>query len=193
MLVGRVVKLLFPLVTAAVVLGAEALHARLIGKYPITTEPRFAWVVVLIVVIWTTTYAAGVSEPVGTSASRFVRASAAVGSGLAIVGVIELLVRRPLLPLFVLGVCVVVLVPTLTLAATLAQRSHARAGQHTRVVAVCEEAEGLRLAREVDRAPELPSVLEAVVRPRDALRHADDRVPRDPRTTGGRHAPCPRP
>src|SRR5579872_396880 len=175
--VGRVVKLLFPLVTAAVVLGAEALHAKLIGDYPITTEPRFAWVIVLIVVLWTTTYVAGVSEPVGTNASRFVRASAAVGSGLAIVGVIELLARRPLLPLFVLGVCVVVLVPALTLTATLAQRSHARAGQHTRVVAVCEESDGLRLARDVDRAPELPTILAAVVRPRDVLPAGDDSRP----------------
>ena len=165
----RSVKLLTPLVTVAVVLGSEVVHALFIGDYPITTEPRFAWVLVLIALILVAGYAVGVNEPVGSDGSHLLRSAASVGGSVVVVSVLQLLVGGALLPRFVLGVSFVVLTPGLALLSSLAQRSIERQSEQERVVALVGEEESERLRREVGRVPERPAFLAAVVDPLDAL------------------------
>ncbi|MGH9296272.1 MAG: hypothetical protein ACRD0B_13150, partial [Acidimicrobiales bacterium] len=173
----RSVKLLTPFVTVAVVLGAEVVHAIFIGRYSLTTEPRFAWVLVLIALLLVTTYAAGVNELMGGQGSRVLRAAVAVGSAVAVVGIIQLVSRRPLLPLFVLGVAVAVLTPALVAAGGLTERTRRRQSGQERVVALVGDEESERLGREIVRAPERPSLLCAMVAPTDAIPTADDPAP----------------
>jgi len=168
----RSVKLLTPLVTVAVVLGSEVVHALFIGDYPITTEPRFAWVLVLIALILVASYAVGVNEPVGSDGSHLLRAAAAVGGSVVVVSVLQLVGAGPLVPRFVLGVTFVILTPALALLSSLAQRSLEHRGEQERVVAVVGEEENERLKREIERVPEQPAVLVTVLDPLDALPYA---------------------
>ena len=174
---ARSVKLLTPLVTVAVVLGAEVVHALFIGDYPITTEPRFAWVLVLIGLVLTASYAVGVNEPVGKEGSHLLRSAAAVGGAVVVVSVIQLLSAGPLIPRFVLLVTFVVLTPALTLLATLGQRAREHRSDQERVIVLVGDEERERLRREVERAPERPARLVVVMSPHEALPSAEDPSP----------------
>lgn len=162
-------KFLPPLATFAVVFGAAVIHARLIGHYPMPQEPRFAWTLVLVALIWVSTYAAGVTEQLVGSGARLLRAGGAVGSAVVAVSLIQLVTRKPLLPLFVIGVTVVVLVPLLALAAAAGERSRLLQSQQERVVALVGPEEQERLRADVAKAPERPAFLACLVSAKDGL------------------------
>lgn len=163
----RSVKLLTPLVTVAVVLGAEIVHAEFIGMYPVTAEPRFAWVLALVAILWVTTYAVGVNDPVGTDGSRLLRAAGAVGAAVIVVSLVQLVSGEPLLPRFVLLITFAVLTPTLTLVSAVGEHSRLASTQE-RVVAVVGAEESERLLREIVRAPERPAHIAALIDPASA-------------------------
>jgi lipopolysaccharide/colanic/teichoic acid biosynthesis glycosyltransferase len=165
----RVSNLLTPLVTAVVVLAAAVLHARFIGHYPITEEPRFGWVLVLIGLIWLTSYAVGVTEHLVSGGARLLRASGAVGSAVVVVSLIQLVSRKPLLPLFVLGISVLSLIPVMALAAAASERGRVYRGQQERAVVLVGVDEQERLRTEAARAPERPVQLACIVAPKEAL------------------------
>jgi lipopolysaccharide/colanic/teichoic acid biosynthesis glycosyltransferase len=173
----RSVKLLAPLVTVAVVLGSEVVHALFIGDYPVSTEPRFAWILVLTALILVATYAVGVNDPVGSDGSHLLRAASAVGGSVVLVSVLQLVTAGPLVPRFVLGVTFVVLTPALALLASLSQRSLEHRSEQERVIALVGEEESERLKREMGRVPERPAYLCAVLDPLDALPYPDNPVP----------------
>ncbi len=174
---SRSIRLLTPALTLAVVLGIAELHARYIGHYPLTEEPRFAWVLALAVVIWITTYAFGVTEPGLTRSSRLARAMAAVGTAVLFVAVVQLLDSSPPLPRFDLGLGIVILVPLLTAVTGASDRSMAARGPQDRVLALVSPEESERLERDLKRAPERPSEVVCAVDPSAVLPTVECQAP----------------
>lgn len=173
----RSVKLLTPLVTVALVLGSEVIHAHFIGDYPVLQEPRFAWVCVLAFLILVTTYAAGVTEAQIPTEARFLRALGGVSSAAIIFALVQLIARTPLVPLFVLGLSSALVIPTITLLSTWSERSRVQMNEQERVVAVVELGEQARLHTDVNGPLERPAALAAVVTPKTVLPTDDDPDP----------------
>ena len=159
----RLIKALTPLVTVALVIGAEVIHARYIGDYPVTQEPRFAWVLVLAFLMLVTTYAAGVTEQLIDPRSRFARAVGAVASAVLVLSVIQLLARAPLVPLFVLGLSSLLVMVATSFLATFSERSRVHKGTQEQVVAVVNLADQDQLRQDMKGPLERPAVLAAVV------------------------------
>jgi lipopolysaccharide/colanic/teichoic acid biosynthesis glycosyltransferase len=174
----RSVKLLAPLVTLLVVVGCAEIHARYVGHYSLLhNDPRLPWLIVLVAVLWTTTYAAGVTETAIGREARLLRSTAAALSAVVVVSVIQLISRRALLPDFDLGMSVVFLIPLLTIIAGIGERSRAHQGTRERVVAVVGEEDAELLRREVTSGAEQPADLVAVVVPKEALPSEGDEMP----------------
>jgi lipopolysaccharide/colanic/teichoic acid biosynthesis glycosyltransferase len=173
----RSLRLLIPALTAVIVLLIGAIHAR-IHNYPLAHHGAvLEWLIALIALLWTTTYAAGVNEPGLAFGTRFVRAAGAVGSAIVIIALLQLVLRTPLLPLFDLGLSVVVLIPGLAALAALAQRSAALQGDQERVIAVVDGGERERLSRDVGVRPEQHSLLVLAAQPAEITATPDQPTP----------------
>ncbi len=159
----RLIKALTPLVTVALVLGAEVVHSRYIGHYPVTQEPRFAWVLVLAFLMLVTTYAAGVTEQLVEPRARFARAVGAVVSAVLALSVIQLLARAPLVPLFVLGLSSLLVMVATTLLATFSERTRVHQGTQEQVVAVVNLDDQEQLRHDMRGPLERPAALAEVV------------------------------
>ena len=155
----RLLRLLVPALTAVIVLLIGAIHAR-IHHYELARHgSTLAWLLVLIALLWATSYAGGVSETGVPFGSRFVRSAGAVGAAVVIVALLQLVLRTPLLPLFDLGLSVVVLIPTLAALSSIAQRSLTLEGEQERVIALVDDEERERLTRDIGVRPEHHSLL----------------------------------
>ncbi|MHB8458279.1 MAG: sugar transferase, partial [Acidimicrobiales bacterium] len=172
----RSVKFLTPLVTVAVVLGAEIAHAKLIGHYPVLQEPRFGWVVALTTLILLSTYAVGVTEVRITTGARLLRAAGAVGAAIVVLSLFQAAIGQALLPRFVLAVTLV-LIPAQTLVSAVTERSRLHQDEQERVVALIGPAERERLASDMKGPLELPAVLKVAVPPKAALPTDADPTP----------------
>jgi lipopolysaccharide/colanic/teichoic acid biosynthesis glycosyltransferase len=175
----RSVKWLTPLVTVAVVLGAEVVHARFVAPkpYPVFQEPRFGWVVVLTALILVASYAAGVTEQGISLGSRALRALGSVGAAIVILSLAQATGSQPLLPRFVLFVAVLTLPPLQALLSAAGERSRIQQGEQERVVAVIGADEEARLVSDLGGALERPAVLRASVRAKSAQPTDDDDLP----------------
>lgn len=159
----------------AVLLIAVA-HATLVGHYPIWREPRFAWECVLIALILVATYATGVTESRVADGDRLVRSAAGVGCSLALLGVAELVLRHPVLPLFVLGGSVLV-VPVQVTVARLADRTLQGQRELDRALVIVGAEERPRLLNDFKGTLERPAALVAAVDPRALETTGDARSP----------------
>jgi lipopolysaccharide/colanic/teichoic acid biosynthesis glycosyltransferase len=177
---ARSTRLLSPVLTAVLVLLIDDLHGHTLGHYGLTTEPRFAWLLAFIALIWITTYAAGVNESAGLSnGARLVRSVGAVGSAVVIIALVEVIAvalqshsagaQHLYVPTFDLGLTVVFLAPGLTVLASATHRSLTIQGQQERVIALVGDEERERLLRDVLRRPERPSVVAATLAPADVV------------------------
>ncbi|MGO9558556.1 MAG: sugar transferase [Acidimicrobiales bacterium] len=173
----RPVRFLTPLVTVAVVVGAEVVHARLIGHYAVFAEPRFAWVMALTVLTLTTTYATGVTESGITIGARFLRSVGAVGAAIIILSLIQLAATKTLLPRFVLLVSLVGVILLQTLVSAAGERSRIQRGEQERVVAVVGPDERDRLVNDLNGSLELPAVLRAAVAADSLVPTGEDATP----------------
>lgn len=162
-LMTRLVKALTPLVTVALVIGAEVVHSRYIGDYPVTQEPRFAWVLVLAFLMLVTTYAAGVTEQLIEPRVRFLRAVGAVVSADLVLSVIQLLARVPLVPLFVLGLSSLFVMTATTLLAAFSERSRVHKGTQEQVLAIVNQQDQDQLRHDLAGPLERPAVLAGLV------------------------------
>lgn len=168
---ARSLRLLIPALTAVVVLLIGAVHGQLhhytllpflrqsSGKRLPWRPAVFGWLLALIVLLWATTYAAGVNERSLLFGDRLVRSAGAVGSAVVIIALVQLVLRTPLLPLFDLGLSVIVLVPGLAALASQVQRSVTLEGESERVLAVVDKDERERLTRDIAVRPEHHSLL----------------------------------
>jgi lipopolysaccharide/colanic/teichoic acid biosynthesis glycosyltransferase len=173
---ARSVRILIPALTVVIVLLIAAIHAQ-IHHYEITDEPRFGWILGLIAILLTTTYAAGVNEPNVPFGARFVRSAGAVFGAVAIVSILQFVSSKQTLPRFDLGLSVVALIPGLAVLSALAQRSATLEGEQERVVALVEGEEQERLVRDIGVRPERHSFLVAAVPPTDLLPTAEEPSP----------------
>ena len=161
----RLLRLLVPALTAIIVLLIGAIHTQ-IHHYQLARHgSTLAWLIALIALLWATSYAGGVNETGVPFGSRFVRSAGAVGAAVVIVALLQLVLRTPLLPLFDLGLSVVVLVPTLAALSSIAQRSLTLEGEQERVIALVDDEERERLTRDIGVRPEHHSLLVLAVAP----------------------------
>jgi len=165
----RSLRLLIPALTAVIVLLIAATHAQIHHYQLMHHGSLFGWLVALVAVLWTTTYAAGVNEAGLDLGVRLVRSAAAVGSAVVIIALLQLVLRTALLPLFDLGLSVVVLVPGLAVLSSLAQRSATLQGEQERVIALVDDEERERLTRDVGVRPEHHSLLVLAVPPSEIV------------------------
>ncbi len=168
---ARSLRLLIPALTAVVVLLIGAIHGQLhhytLIPWLSQSSPKrlpwrsgvFGWLLGLIVLLWATTYAAGVNEASLLFGDRLVRSAGAVGGAVVIIALAQLVLRTPLLPLFDLGASVLVLVPGLAALANQVQRSVTIEGESERVLAVVDKDERERLERDIAVRPEHHSLL----------------------------------
>lgn len=166
-----------PALTVVVVLLIGAIHAQLhhytlipwlsqSSPRPLPWRPAvFGWLLGLIVLLWATTYAAGVNERSLLFGDRLVRSAGAVGGAVVIIALAQLILRTPLLPLFDLGASVIVLVPGLAALAGQVQRSVTIEGESERVLAVVDKDERARLERDIAVRPEHHSLLVQALAP----------------------------
>jgi lipopolysaccharide/colanic/teichoic acid biosynthesis glycosyltransferase len=173
----RPVRFLTPIITVAVVVGAEVVHARLIGHYEVLAEPRFAWVMALTVLMLTTTYATGVTESGITIGARFLRSVGAVGTAIIILSLIQLAATKTLLPRFVLLISLVGVILLQTLVSAAGERSRIQLGEQERVVAVVGPDERDRLVNDLKGSLEFPAVLRATVAAVSLVPSAEDATP----------------
>jgi hypothetical protein len=168
--VTRSARWLILALTVVVVGGLEEFHAHFVGHYPFFQLPRFAWLCVLVVLVWVTTYAVGIPDDVRTGGDALVRAAIALGVSAGIVSVIALLAGTPLLPRFTVLTTIAFLAPLDAAVSVLARRGQSRESEAERVLAVVGQAEGSLLAAELERSPERRALLVASCTPAEAVR-----------------------
>jgi lipopolysaccharide/colanic/teichoic acid biosynthesis glycosyltransferase len=183
---ARSVKLLTPAFTLVALFAIAGYHAAEIGHYWLSNVPSrrhhldvvIEWMIVLLVVTWTTTYAAGINERGLNGGTRFTRSAGGVGAALIISMALQLVLTRKIqLPLFDLGLGLVILVPGLAIVAGVADRSLVSRGQQERVIALVSDEDKERLVRDLTRAPERPSQLVLAIHPDDPLPRPDEPAP----------------
>jgi len=162
---ARPVKWLLPVLTLAVVLATEAVHSHYVARhvYPLTEEPRFRWILIFIVLIWVTSYAAGLPEWGGSLPRRVIRAFAALAAADLIISVLQLFTGAQLLPRFVVFVSSAILVPVFVLVSELSGATQRRRASQDRVIAIIAGDESDRLLRETSGHTERPARLIAAV------------------------------
>ena len=174
---ARFVKLLTPLATVVVLFAVDEYHARFVGHYQLTAEPRFGWLMTLLALVLIASYVTGVNETDIPAGSRLTRAAVALLAAVAVIGLAYVIVRRSLLPLFDLGASVGLLVPILTVVAAIADRSVVHQGQQERVIALVGEEDRERLMRDMNGNPERPSQIVLAVDPPSVLPTDGDDAP----------------
>jgi lipopolysaccharide/colanic/teichoic acid biosynthesis glycosyltransferase len=159
--VARSSRWLISALTVAVVVGLGEVHAHLIGKYRFTEMPRFAWLIVFIVLLLIGFYAAGLPEVARRFSSGLVRSFAAMVASAALVSLMALIVGSPLLPRFVVFSSIAVLTPLIAAVSRAASGSERRRDAAERVLAIVGTGEALALAADLKRLRERPAVLVA--------------------------------
>ena len=82
------------------------IHSRYVARhvYSLTEEPRFAWILVFIALIWATSYAAGLPDLSGRLSRHLARALPPLVAADVIISVLQLFTGAQLLPRFVVFV-----------------------------------------------------------------------------------------
>jgi lipopolysaccharide/colanic/teichoic acid biosynthesis glycosyltransferase len=176
---SRPVKWLLPVLTLAVVIGTEVVHSHYVARhvYPLTEEPRFRWILIFIVLIWATSYAAGLPDWEGRPSRQLARAFAALVAADVIISVLQLFTGAQLLPRFVVFVSSAILVPVFVLVSGLSGATQRRRASLDRVIAIVAGEESDRLARDIRGLTERPAQLVAVARPDDVMPTPDQPGP----------------
>jgi lipopolysaccharide/colanic/teichoic acid biosynthesis glycosyltransferase len=176
---SRPVKWLLPVLTLAVVIATEAVHSRYVARhvYPLTEEPRFAWILVFIALIWATSYAAGLPDSGGRLSRSIARSLVSLVTADLIISVLQLFTGAQLLPRFVAFVASAILVPVFVLVSGLSGATERIRANQDRVVAIIAGEEAERLARDVREHTERPAQLVAVARPDEVLPTPDEPRP----------------
>ena len=161
---SRPVKWLLPVLTLAVVIATEAVHSRYVARhvYSLTEEPRFGWILVFILLIWATSYAAGLPDAGGRVSRSLSRTLAALVAADVIISVLQLFTGAQLLPRFVVFVSSAVLVPVFLLVSRLSSVNERQRASQDRVVAVIAGEEAERLTRDLAGHIERPAQLVAL-------------------------------
>lgn len=145
--------------TAAVVLGLGAVHSAFIGHYSFTGTWRFYWEIVFAVVESAAAYALGLPDEIQNFGAGVGRALGAVLSGAAVVSLVQLAAGTPLLPRFVIGWSVILLVPDEVAWYAIARIRSGAARNASRVLLVADEVESATLESDLDSPTEKAVVL----------------------------------
>ena len=166
------------LATVAVVLDLAVVHARFIGHYDLTDDAsRLVWMVVYALTLSLAAYAAGVADPPRRSGEAALASGGAVLAAAAVISFAQLLLGSQVLPRFVVFGSAAVLGPAYFGLARIGDRLRRRHEGLDRVVAVVGAQEAAALHAELQRAPERPATLAAVLAPAAARTDASGGLP----------------
>ena len=155
---------------AAIVAGFAKLHASAIGHYDLTsTVPsRAAWTIAYVALLAATAYGMGLPDLPRSGRSAVSTAIAAPAIAAVAMSVVQLLAGDALLPRFVVFGAALAVAPWCVLCTAIASGGRLRAEERDRVVVVGDPAEVEALRAELERAPERPAILTAVLTPTQA-------------------------
>jgi lipopolysaccharide/colanic/teichoic acid biosynthesis glycosyltransferase len=128
---------------------------------------------VFIVLVWATSYAAGLPDTVGPLWRRVARAFGALAAADLIMSVLQLFTGAQLLPRFVVFVSSAILVPVFVAVSGLSDATEKRRAELDRVIAVLPEDEAGRLEHDTNGRMARPAKLVAMVQPDDIMPTAD--------------------
>ncbi len=166
------------LATVAVVLDLAVVHARFIGHYDLTDDAsRLVWMTVYALTLSLAAYAAGVADPPRRSGEAALASGGAVLAAAAVISFAQLLLGSQVLPRFVVFGSAAVLGPAYFGLARIGDRLRRRHEGLDRVVAVVGAQEAAALHAELQRAPERPATLAAVLAPAAARTDANGGLP----------------
>ncbi|HEV2361833.1 MAG TPA: sugar transferase, partial [Acidimicrobiales bacterium] len=176
---GRLPRLLLFTLSAVVVAALGLLHARVIAPtpYSFTGTFRFPWLVVYVLLIWMTTYGAGLPDQTRGRDDAAIRSLAAVSAAAVLVSLVALVVGSLLLPRFVLFGSIGLITPISMILAALSRGSQKRHEEAERVIAVASPADIDLLRRDLSVAPERAAGIVAVLAPEAAVMGADGSKP----------------
>jgi len=176
---ARPVKWLLPVLTLAVVLATEAVHSHYVARhvYSLTEEPRFRWILIFILLIVATSYAAGLPDSLGHLPRRLARAIAALVAADVVISVLQLFTGAQLLPRFVVFVSSAVLVPVFVLVSGLFGATQRRRASQDRVIAVVAGEESDRLVRDTQQLTARPAQLIKVAQPDEVMPTSEEPRP----------------
>lgn len=170
----RAARALVYLLPVAVVVDLGMVHARFIGHYPFLGDAgRLWWMAVYAVILALAAYTTGVTEPPRRTSEALWQSAAAVAGGAGVISLAQLALGSAVLPRFVVFGSAGLLVPLYVGAAWIGDRLRRSHGDHDRVVAVVGAAEFEALRDELNRSPEQPAALVAVLASDEA--HPDGR------------------
>ena len=156
----------------AIVFGAGKAHATMNG-YDFTGSARFAWAVALIGLLVITSYGVGLPDLPRTTSGAL--GAAVVSLGLAAVGisVVQLFLGDALLPRFVVGTSLLMLVPWFVVCAKLSRRGRARQEGRDRVFVIASENDVATLELDLREGTELPARIVGQLPPDRAAAEVD--------------------
>jgi lipopolysaccharide/colanic/teichoic acid biosynthesis glycosyltransferase len=159
-----------------VVAGLGKLHAAEVSPdpYDFTGSSRFAWSGAYVVVLALAAYGVGLPDLTRSARAAFSAALAAAALGAAAISVVQLAVGDALLPRFVVAGAALVLVPWYVLCAAVSAGGRARLADRDSVVVVSSDPAVNGLASELERSPERPASLAAVVPVEEAAASGDE-------------------
>lgn len=144
--------------TAVVVLGLGKIHAAAIGHYDFTGSSRFGWSLGYIVILSAAAYGVGLPDLARGRSAWWASAAATFSAALGI-SLVQLAAGSQLLPRFVVGAAVLVLIPSYRLCSAVAAGGRAKGEERDRVVAVIGDEEETALRADLGRHPERPASL----------------------------------
>jgi len=154
--------------TFGAVLGFGRYHAQYVGGYVLHSSSRLPWELAYAALLCLSAYAVGLPDLGRGLRSALASALAAATVAGVVVSVVQLGTGSLLLPRFVVLAAGLALVPWYGLCALLATDGRERDEGRDRVVAVVGGEEAAALERELERAPERPASLVAVLDPEQA-------------------------
>jgi lipopolysaccharide/colanic/teichoic acid biosynthesis glycosyltransferase len=155
------VRLLQALGIPAIVLGLSRAHSTLIAEnsYDFTDASRLTWVIGYVILLWVTSYAAGLPTLIETGHQALASALGAVALAVTGVSSVQLVLGDALLPRFVVFGSALILVPILAAVGLLGSHTHRQAARRDRVLFVGGSSEADQLREDLQQSVERPATL----------------------------------
>jgi lipopolysaccharide/colanic/teichoic acid biosynthesis glycosyltransferase len=150
-----------------VVLGLSKVHAAAHG-YDFTASARFGWALALVAITGLAAYSFGLPDLVRSRRAAWLAAAGAAVVGAVTISVVQLLAGSALLPRSVVLGTALVVAPWGAFSAAAARDAFSHDRDRDRVVLVAGNDDAGALAAELDRSPERPASLVAVLSVEDA-------------------------
>jgi lipopolysaccharide/colanic/teichoic acid biosynthesis glycosyltransferase len=166
----RLARLLLYVGIVGAVVSLSLIHAEFLGDppYSYTGTFRFGWSLIFMLTLGVSAYGVGLPDLPRSAKSAVASALAAAGLAAVAISLLQLVVGDALLPRFVVFGSALLLVPWYLLCVALAGGGRTRAEAADLVVVVAPDADGDVVRSDLQRWPERPATVVAVIDPAEA-------------------------